>query len=371
MNRAEVRALTGLRGVAAVLIAAYHFIGSGVLGVSSFYLGVDLFFILSGYVLAYNYPNVFSFLISARSFGDFLYKRIARIYPAYLFFTSIYIIKLILNIHNSQASASFLTAKNIIGNAALLTSWGLGITPIVQPSWSISAEMFCYLLFPFLMLALARRPRATGIVMLAGSCLGLLAVSLSGFGVSGDLDVFGGVLSLLRALAGFSIGILLCRFCRRCRSRKIGGASFVAALVVLVFAGIMGLGDLWKVPALVMLVHAASTDNQVTTLILGNRPIHYLGRISYSFYLAHAAFIGPFSMVARKLDGHVGMGAANAIAFLLYVGALVAVASVTYPLIEIRGKKLILRMLRRYPSRDRVEASHTLSPSTDFTPGPK
>ena len=86
-RRAEIRALTGLRGVAALLVALYHinpnwiaptatgrFVGKG-------YLWVDLFFVLSGFLLAMNYARLFAGGWSLRAWLDFLLHRVARIYP--------------------------------------------------------------------------------------------------------------------------------------------------------------------------------------------------------------------------------------------------------------------------------------------------
>jgi peptidoglycan/LPS O-acetylase OafA/YrhL len=232
--------------------------------------------------------------------------------------------------------------------------------------------MFCYLLFPFLMFLLAQSPRLAGLVLMAGVCVGLVMVSASGLGTGGDLDVFGNTaLSLLRALAGFTTGILLCLFCERYRSRRIGDAAFIGALAFLVFAGLMGMGDLWKFPALVLLVHAASTKGRLTSIMLANRPVYYIGQISYSIYLAHAAFIPAFTSVRQKLEGHVSIEAANTIAFLIYAAVLICVASIAYPIVEVRGKTWMLRALRGKRLGDQGRVSAILAPGADMPPGPK
>src|SRR5690242_15715766 len=91
MNKPEIRALTGVRGVAASLVAIYHFsptkeMAPGLLRnvVSRGYLWVDLFFVLSGFVIALNYGQLFASGFSRRAFATFLVRRVARIYPLYL-----------------------------------------------------------------------------------------------------------------------------------------------------------------------------------------------------------------------------------------------------------------------------------------------
>ena len=87
-RRDDIRSLTGLRGVAAWWVVLYHF--NELLPVSVHgwptallgrgYLAVDLFFILSGFIIAYNYLDGFS-AFDPRKYLHFLGVRIARIYP--------------------------------------------------------------------------------------------------------------------------------------------------------------------------------------------------------------------------------------------------------------------------------------------------
>ena len=79
-NRPELRSLTGLRGVAALWVLWYHACDAARTPQFGFggYLGVDIFFVLSGFVLAYNYAGV------RLTYAGFLWKRLARIYPVNL-----------------------------------------------------------------------------------------------------------------------------------------------------------------------------------------------------------------------------------------------------------------------------------------------
>jgi peptidoglycan/LPS O-acetylase OafA/YrhL len=87
----EVRALTGLRGAAALLVASYHYypIEQFQLGALSAFIGrgylwVDTFFILSGYVLTLKYNRQFAAANKTpHVLRDFLVARFARIYPLY------------------------------------------------------------------------------------------------------------------------------------------------------------------------------------------------------------------------------------------------------------------------------------------------
>src|ERR1700712_169365 len=86
----ELRSLTGLRGVAAVLVVLDHY-WQGVAPTNPAktllahgYLAVDLFFVLSGFVMTFNYASLFQEGYSFAAFRLFLSRRIARVYPLYL-----------------------------------------------------------------------------------------------------------------------------------------------------------------------------------------------------------------------------------------------------------------------------------------------
>lgn len=112
------------------------------------YLGVSFFFILSGFILAYNYKE--KFLLKQTNTAKFWIARVARIYPLYFltFLISIpvsinYLINLkIITIVSVTFSHIFLI-QSFIPSKVFYFNFN-------NPSWSISNEMFFYLLFPFL-----------------------------------------------------------------------------------------------------------------------------------------------------------------------------------------------------------------------------
>src|ERR1700712_1517112 len=98
---ADIRALTGVRGVAAAVIVLYHYgdvqlYGGGTASyyrIPHGYLPVDLFFMLSGYVIGLTYREAFS---SGRlkNYATFMLKRVARLYPAYIAIGLLYVAKI-------------------------------------------------------------------------------------------------------------------------------------------------------------------------------------------------------------------------------------------------------------------------------------
>ena len=106
-KKVEIRGLAGLRGVSALFVVLYHFgiaANSGsLLSIPNGYIAVDAFFLLSGYVLAYNYQSLFSKTFTIRAYGDFLFRRICRIYPAYFVILLLAFAKLVLNYSGAGA----------------------------------------------------------------------------------------------------------------------------------------------------------------------------------------------------------------------------------------------------------------------------
>ena len=158
----EIGALTGLRGIAALWVFAYHtvywtnqldpatrtvfklFSGAG-------YLGVDLFFVLSGFVLALNYGNA-GVLSSWNAYASFLWKRIARIWPVHVVTLGLTALTLaaMAGFQMRPAHAIHMTTAGLLQSLSLTHAWTTHIGRVWNvPAWSLSAEWAAYLAFPF------------------------------------------------------------------------------------------------------------------------------------------------------------------------------------------------------------------------------
>ena len=158
-----VPALTGIRALAALLVLGMHTEQNVPAGLDSLlpffargYLGVDFFFVLSGFIITHVY---FASLASpSRSAVQiFLWHRLIRLYPVHI--TVLAGLVAIV----SLAHAAGFTFNNpqewqwneLLWQLTLLHAWGVTASPGWNaPSWSISAEWFAYLLFPLLAPAL-------------------------------------------------------------------------------------------------------------------------------------------------------------------------------------------------------------------------
>lgn len=142
------------RFVAALGVFIFHLkiIDSGIAPVwnGSYGLFVDMFFILSGFVISYSYPSDARGL---KAYARFMIRRIARIYPLHLLTLLVFVLLIGFGLDRSARS----TPLDFLYNLVLLQAWGVtDHLSFNSPSWSISAEFFCYLIFPLLML-LARK----------------------------------------------------------------------------------------------------------------------------------------------------------------------------------------------------------------------
>jgi peptidoglycan/LPS O-acetylase OafA/YrhL len=215
--RREIRPLTGIRGVAALLVAAYHLNGidappalrvEGLMGnlVNHGYLAVDLFFVLSGYVMALSYGEMLR-VWSGTGFLRFLIRRIARVYPLYALITLVIAVLLATGVSHQDLPD---LGPSMVWNLLMMQGWGFAQS-LDGPSWSISTEWGAYLLFPLLasLTLYGRRITVLGAALI--SVLTVVVLVVLPFGGRGPLDVYGPGSALARCLAEFSMGLIAFR----------------------------------------------------------------------------------------------------------------------------------------------------------------
>jgi peptidoglycan/LPS O-acetylase OafA/YrhL len=354
----RVASLTGLRGVAAVSVLLYHiphqpaFAQFAIPLFSRAYLAVDLFFILSGFVISYGYHDRVVKHLGTSSYIDFLVNRMARVWPLHLIVTMVFGLRILLNVSGNQSID--LTAANIVSNLFMVQSWGWGTQPIAGNSWSVSTEVAAYLIYPLIaIIAFSRWAWAQ-----AALCIGLLAlVASSGLGSSGPLDVndSDSVLTLLRCLAGFSLGVLTFRaadkpWCRALIDRR-GGFALVCGLIAL--ALLLPGADVLVVCLMPALVLSCYYDGAAARAVMANPLSFHLGLISYSIYLWHPLVrdVAARAMGVAQRHGIVGFDGLFVAGML---GATWLICWVSYLLIEVRGHQLIKWLQRGRPERPRV-----------------
>jgi peptidoglycan/LPS O-acetylase OafA/YrhL len=355
----DIRALTGVRGVAAAIIALYHFghvhLYSGgtltYINVPHAYLAVDLFFMLSGFVIAYVYQNAF-LKTPGSDFRDFMVKRVARLYPAYLVIMVLYLVKIALGL-SGEKLASF-SGYDIAGNILMLTGWGLHVHPIVGVSWAASAELGSYLLVPLLLALIVRGNVVSALVAAVLAVAAICWIEMTGEGASGPLDVVRGdsFYPLLRAIAGFTLGQVIYRFAGRLQHMPMPyqDAWVVLNVIAIVVAAAVTNDDLPLYLLFVPLVAILSCDGRAAQLLFGNRLVYHLGLISYSIYLLHPLFVS----FAVRASRHFGLSEISYLTSTAVCLALIWFLSyLSWRFVEMPGKQIVTAMLsakRRPPS---------------------
>ena len=300
-------ALTGLRIFAALAVYASHVgpphgVSSGLKAFfESGYMGVTLFFILSGFVLTINY---FDRLLhpTAQAIQRFAVARFARIYPLYI----LILFYILVRQHAFGGS---------IGgwweHVLMVQAWDTNLAQTYNfdgPAWSLSVELFLYASFPILVLILARL-RTTRIVLLAVTSIALAMTALTTWFVLTNRAQLPWVnpqsahhwlyVIPITRLGDFALGILTARLYVQLRDStpitRAGGPLTVVATLVIValMAWPANVYSAWSwdiayaIPGIALIFGLAIAPSSVPARLLSLPALVLLGESSYAFYLIH------------------------------------------------------------------------------------
>ncbi len=259
------------------------------------YLGVDLFFALSGYVIASAYLEAFR-RASRSTYVHFMIRRFARVWPLHVATLLLFI-----------GEPSCREPNDLAGNLLMIQAWGFtDHVTCNEPSWSISCEWFAYLAFPRLAWILLRSERRW-------AALGIAALGLGGLGVltwlnrGHSLDVTFN-LGLARAACGFMIGAALCRGFANVKPHLAFdgcGILIIAAAGGLAVAGAPDLLVAGLFGPLVLCIALAAGPLRAA---LGVQPVVWLGEVSYSLYLWHHFLIDGLKSLGVEITTPAAVG---------------------------------------------------------------
>lgn len=310
--------LTALRGGAALLVAAMHIpmnanIPAQVAGWSDLvrhgYYSVDLFFVLSGFIMQHVYGGVFGAgPFSPMSARRFLLARFARIYPLHLFSLSLLVAaagaQYLASTYATETSMPFgffFDLPALATNLLLVQSWGITNYPSWNfPSWSISTEWAAYLLFPFLVPAvIGARWRAGLAVVIAFFVLAIIASGGRG------LDVTDFPHAMMRCSSEFLIGMVAYRVYRRGLFQRILQRDAACATVLIALAAVFNfaLPDIVVVPVVCLLILSCSFNRSGFARVFQSPPWQALGNMSYSIYMLHIPVLRVLTIAARHMCG--------------------------------------------------------------------
>jgi peptidoglycan/LPS O-acetylase OafA/YrhL len=349
----KIESLESIRGLAALLVVIHHVPDwnasiHDVQFIRNCYLLVDLFFVLSGFVI-YN-----AYVDKLRSFPQlvrFQFLRFGRLYPIHLFFLLVFV----------AIEASKYFAQTKFGLAMPNTTpfkesgWRALIEQIFlvqalgptgnaltfnSAAWSISVEFYTYLVFGFTVLFSGRLKH---VFFLLFVCLSVtLLITKSTFGST----------DLVRCIAGFFIGCLAAMICKRLTMRLPSAVSATTFLALVAFLALRRNGDFSSLTyvttavltAILILSLTASQDGWLHSL-LKLKFLTWLGTISYSVYMSHTAVIWAINQVFRValkrpvlfLDDRMTPQLpffATLIAYVCVVLCVLVVSQLTFKLIE-------------------------------------
>ncbi|MGO8987306.1 MAG: acyltransferase family protein [bacterium] len=377
------QALDGLRGVAALLVVLLHVEWSNHLTENNFvrngYLAVDMFFILSGLVISYNYSHRITNLREARSF---IGLRLFRLYPLHLAMLGAFVCLECAKLVAQHAFAIKsgpqppFTGGDSFGAlvANLFVIHGLHVLDRPGwngPSWVISCEFAAYVVFSITVLIGLVRSRLFFLAgsLIAGASYAVIALERGTLDVTVDWGI-------IRCLAGFFLGMLIFRFKRRnilCQYPVFIGGCGIAVMIATILTMSFTSGPLIAlvIPLFAIAIALLRSDQGPVARLLISPLAQFLGRISYSIYMVHSFLVVCLLIILKRLfvlpmaispiRGKPIVMINPWIGDLLVLGivvAVVATASATYALIEEPGRLFGRRLF----ANSRIRLSTSVSP---------
>jgi peptidoglycan/LPS O-acetylase OafA/YrhL len=375
---AKLDSLTAIRGFAALLVVCYHV---GITPLSHLcspvgqvaakgFSAVGLFYVLSGFVLAYNYAPR-----KATSYQRFLRARFARIYPVFALALLLALPRFYLHLrHDDIGVSTAITAA--VSTPLLLQAWfPKAALEWNGPGWSLSVEAVFYLLFPFVLQSLLYASKKRLYVMLWLMWLASLIPSIvylltfhqtfaqlsspstdmwavPQLGILGVLN-FNPIVRLPEFVCGVILGLL---FLQNSATASQSKARWLAAGTICLTIGIMAVPNLAPYPLLhnggflplwCLLVYTLASSGLVARS-RGFSLLVVLGEISYGMYILQQPISNYVKLALLKIAhipvkgdyGNIGL-------LLVYISVLVLVSYVSYYWFETPARAWIRATDRR------------------------
>ncbi|GIF63132.1 membrane protein [Asanoa ishikariensis] len=338
-------ALDGVRACAVLAVLLFH---GGVAALPGGFLGVDAFFVLSGFLIT-------SLLLVERSATGrtdlvaFWGRRARRLLPALLL-----VLATVAVVSRWLLPPTELPALRLdsLASVAYLANWRMmfrdgdyfaatGALSPLQHTWSLGIEEQFYLLWPlvFILAVAVARGRRTRLVLLGVCLFGAIASGLASFLLFAPSDVdrvyYGTDTRAVTLLVGCGLAVLLTGRRASGRHPVLGSLAVLGVAVTGLFWATAGGGDPWlyrfgltlvALATAAVIAHAVVSPRSPTARVLGFLPLVVVGRISYGLYLWHWPLFGWLTSSRTGLSGSALLGVRLAAVFL--------VATASYLLVE-------------------------------------
>ncbi len=348
---ADIRPLTSLRFFAAYCVVILHFsmmlpgfydIIHSPLRMG--YLAVDFFFILSGFILTHSY--IMAVEQGRFSRRDFYIKRLARVYPVHFVNFIILVLGSVFTAQAGYAVEEKFSVQCFASTLLMVQAWGFQYKEGLcfhSPSWSVSAEWFAYLAFPFLAFALLKLKPVLAVWL--SLLLFLLLYALYWFFMPVPLTHALEHFSIFRILPEFMMGMSLYLYGRGHQARYYGAWPFLVLAAVIFALSSFGFLDFITVPLLAALIFiGAEQARRNYRTVLDSKALYYLGEVSYSIYMVHMAVIALFSALIHVLAQVYPLS--DPLFYVLWAGFMIFVIPVSmwmYTDIEMPARHYITR----------------------------
>lgn len=365
--------LTSIRGLAAWWVVLFHFREFMPGGPESWAcrvaaygdLAVDLFFVLSGFVIRLNYARLFE-TPNWPAAREFAVARFARVYPLHLFLCLVILL--------NPLSIKLFSTSGLLGDRydpgyyllSLLLIQNWGFTDHLAwnaPAWSISTEFGAYILFPVVSFFLSRYVRGR---LACGMAVVVPLIALAAVFHWDGLTTLGADIpraGLARCILEFLGGMAVCHFFQRhgAPRRASQGILLAAAALLASLAATDTVPDTLTLPAaFAMIVLALTRADGVPARLLSAAPLVFLGNISYATYLCHF-LVKDWVRFLLVRDGLPSW-----LPFAAMIGATFVASVLLYRFVEIPCRDRLRRWSRRRPGR---AASTGGAPSYVFPSG--
>lgn len=310
-----------MRGAAALMVVIFHmgfWFPQAIFPKA--YLAVDLFFCLSGFVIAHAYSGKLS---SGMKVSEFIALRIARLYPLYILGTLLGFFRLAgqIFVNHPNAPSPFAFFASIILSFFMLPSWSprFDLYPANTVAWSLVFELLVNAAYAFCFPFLTTR-RMIQIAVVSGAGLLLFGTLNGDFEMGPFWSDFVG--TCFRTVFSFSMGLIVYRFRDDCPLKVPAPALLILVVAALAvpFHGAVWYDAIFCAvisPILVWCGAGAGTESAK------HKVSSFLGYVSYPIYMIHTPFVSAVGNFKYKFDFNIYALAILIIIFIVILSYLV------------------------------------------------
>lgn len=317
---------------------------------------VDIFFMLTGFLLFYVYRTEFSEKITYKNYTKFLLIRLARVYPVHLLTLCMILLLYSVNIWQSidhESTERITEPGSWLLNITLLNAWGLseGSSSWNGPAWSISAEFFNYLLFPIIALLIVN---IKNFWLQITICIGVLVFyEYLQFVAIKDLNTYNGMTALLRSLVGMTLGMLLAQIYLSKRLENLPwdyiAVALIAGIAIMMIILMFHIYETKERPQiyilfylpLPLLVMSIASSRKFIKKFFSLPILIYFGNLSFCIYMLHQPISRMFHFFLADYYTTIALEQNSFVIMtnlIVVLATMIGISAVVYKYIEVPAR---------------------------------